>query len=182
MSRTKLLIVHFRHNRYKEYLERAEPRLEITSFDFRDPIPFETHDAEILIGWKLQDGLLECLPRLRWISAAAAGVDNIIKALPHDSEIVVNAELPGMTQDDIEINLKDSRLTLQGEKKHEKKEENENYHSIERSYGKFSRSLRLPAGVDAENVQATFRDGVLKITMPKTEEAKPKKISISAGS
>jgi len=96
MPRTKLLIVHFRHNRYKEYLEHAEPRLEITSFDFRDSIPFESHDAEILIGWKFQEGLLERLPRLRWISAAAAGVDNIIKALPPETKIVVTKAVATM--------------------------------------------------------------------------------------
>ena len=96
MRKIKLLIVHFRHGRYRDYLERAEPRLEITSFDFRDPIPFESHDAEILIGWKFQEGLLERLPRLRWISAASAGVDNIIKALPAETDVVVTKALATM--------------------------------------------------------------------------------------
>jgi HSP20 family protein len=99
-----------------------------------------------------------------------------------DSEMVVRAELPGMTQDDIEVNLQDNVLTLKGEKKQEKKEEKENYHRVERSYGSFSRSFTLPAGVNQDEVKATFKDGVLEIAMPKTEEAKPKKIAITAGS
>ena len=87
-----------------------------------------------------------------------------------DSEMVVRAELP------------DNVLTLKGEKKQEKKEEKENYHRVERSYGSFSRSFTLPAGVNQDEVKATFKDGVLEIAMPKTEEAKPKKIAITAGS
>lgn len=98
------------------------------------------------------------------------------------AEIVVKAELPGMSKDDIELNLQDNVLTLKGEKKQEKNEEKENYHRVERSYGSFSRSFTLPAGVDQENVQANFKDGVLMITLPKAEEAKKKKIEIAAGS
>jgi HSP20 family protein len=93
-------------------------------------------------------------------------------------EIVVRAELPGLGKDDIELNIQDNVLTLKGEKKQEKKEENENYHRVERSYGSFSRSFTLPAGVDPESVQATFKDGVLVIALPKVEEAKQKKIEI----
>lgn len=98
------------------------------------------------------------------------------------AEIVVKAELPGMSKDDIELNLQDNVLTVKGEKKQEKKEEKENYHRVERSYGSFSRSFTLPADVDQENVQANFKDGVLMITLPKVEEAKQKKIKIAAGS
>jgi HSP20 family protein len=98
-----------------------------------------------------------------------------------DSEMVVRAEFPGMTQDDIELNLQDNVLTLKGEKKQEKKEEKENYHRIERCYGSFTRSFTLPAGVKYDDVKATFKDGVLEIVLPKSEEAKPKKISIKAG-
>jgi HSP20 family protein len=99
-----------------------------------------------------------------------------------DGEVVVRAELPGMTQNDVELNLQDNVLTLKGEKKQEKKSEKENYHRIERSYGSFSRSFTLPTGVRQEDVKATFKDGVLEITMPKSEEAKPRKISITSGS
>lgn len=99
-----------------------------------------------------------------------------------DAEFVVRAELPGMSQEDIEINVQDNILTLKGEKKQEKKEKQENFHRLERSYGGFSRSFTLPAGVKDQDIKATFKEGVLEVAMPKTEEAKPKKITITAGS
>ncbi len=99
-----------------------------------------------------------------------------------ESEFVVHAELPGMSKDDIDINIEDNCLILSGEKEQEKKGEGENYHSMERSYGKFKRSFTLPTGIKADDVQATFQDGVLKVHLPKAEEAKPKKISVSVGS
>jgi len=95
-----------------------------------------------------------------------------------ENETVVRAELPGMTQDDIELNLQENVLTLKGEKRQEKNEEGENFHRIERTYGKFSRSFSIPAGVKSEDVKATFKDGVLTITLPKPEEIRPKKIEI----
>jgi len=97
-----------------------------------------------------------------------------------ESEIVVRAELPGMTQNDIELSLQDNVLTLKGEKKQEPKKDKEDYHRTERCYGCFSRSLTLPANVDQNKVQASFKDGMLKISLPKIEEVKPQKISISA--
>ena len=97
-----------------------------------------------------------------------------------ESEIVVQAELPGMTQNDIELSLQDNVLTLKGEKKQEQKKAREDYHRTERCYGCFSRSLTLPVNVDQNKVQATFKEGILKISLPKSEEVKPKKISISA--
>ena len=99
-----------------------------------------------------------------------------------ESELVVRAELPGMTHDDIEVNLQDNVLTLRGEKKQEKKEDKENFHRLERSYGSFTRSFSLPAGVKQEDIKAIFKDGILEVSLPKTEEVKPKKIAITAGS
>lgn len=90
MSRTKLLIVHHRHEKYREAIEARTDEFEIESFDFRDPIPFETSDAEILIGWKFPAGLIERLPKLKWIAAAAAGVDNILNVLSKGSDILVS--------------------------------------------------------------------------------------------
>jgi HSP20 family protein len=100
----------------------------------------------------------------------------------NDAEMIVRAELPGMKQEDIDVNLQDNILTLSGEKKQDEKVEKENYHRIERSYGSFTRSFTLPENVKADDVKASFKDGVLSITLPKTEAAKPKKISITAGS
>jgi HSP20 family protein len=99
----------------------------------------------------------------------------------NESEMVVRAELPGMTHDDIEVNLQDNVLTLKGEKKQERKEDKENFHCLERSYGSFTRSFSLPAGVKQEDIKATFKDGILEISLPKAEEEKPKKIAITAG-
>lgn len=98
-----------------------------------------------------------------------------------DAAIVVRAELPGLSQDDIELNLQDNVLTLKGEKKQERKDEQENYHRTECCFGSFSRSFSLPATVKQEDIQAKFKDGVLEITLPKAEEAKPQKIAITAG-
>jgi HSP20 family protein len=97
-----------------------------------------------------------------------------------DGEMVVRAELPGMSKDNIELSLQDNVLTLKGEKKQEKKEDEENYHRVERNYGSFTRSFTLPATVDQNNIQAIFKDGILEIVLPKAEEAKQKKIAVEA--
>ncbi len=93
-------------------------------------------------------------------------------------EIIVRAELPGMDPKDIDISIQGNLLTLRGERRQEKEEEGENYHRIERSFGAFSRTLQLPAEVDLEKVNATYKDGVLKITLPKTEAAGVRKIEV----
>ncbi len=99
-----------------------------------------------------------------------------------DTDILVHAELPGMTQNDIQLNLQDNVLTLTGEKKQETKDEQKNYHRTECSYGSFSRSFTLPTNVAQDQIKASFKDGVLEIVLPKAEEAKAKKIAISSGS
>lgn len=88
--------------------------------------------------------------------------------------IVVKAEVPGIAKEDIEVTFKDNILTISGEKKKEERVENKNYYQMERSYGSFSRSVYLPNEVKTEEASATFRDGVLEITVPKTEESKEK--------
>lgn len=93
-------------------------------------------------------------------------------------EIVIKAEIPGMEAKDIDISLNGRVLTLKGERKTEKEEKEENYHRIERRHGSFSRSFELPADVDANKVYATYKDGVLKLNLPKTKEQTVKKIEI----
>jgi HSP20 family protein len=93
-------------------------------------------------------------------------------------EIVVKAEIPGMEAKDIDISLNGRVLTLKGEKKTEQEEKEENYHRVERRYGSFSRSFNLPADVDSAKVKATYKDGVLKLNLPKTKEQTVKKIEI----
>jgi HSP20 family protein len=91
----------------------------------------------------------------------------------------LQAELPGLTKDDISITLENNVLRLSGERKFEKDVKKESYHRIERTYGTFSRAFALPQQVNADAVQAAFENGILTITVPKAEQAKPRKISIS---
>jgi len=93
--------------------------------------------------------------------------------------LVLKAELPGIDPDDVEIRVEDNTLYLKGERKPEKDVKEQNYHRIERSYGTFARSFSLPNSVDADKVVANYKDGVLTLTMPKKEEAKPKTIKIN---
>jgi HSP20 family protein len=97
-----------------------------------------------------------------------------------EQDVVLKAELPGVDPKDVEVTVHDGTLYLKGERKYEKEVKEENYHHVERAYGAFARSLTLPASIDQEKVQAEFKDGVLNLTMPKREEAKAKKIKISA--
>jgi HSP20 family protein len=94
------------------------------------------------------------------------------------NDLVVKAELPGMDPKDIDISLSDGLLTIKGEKKQEKEEKEENYHFIERSYGSFTRSVQLPKEVKHEKISASYRNGVLKVVLPKSEEAKTKEVKI----
>jgi HSP20 family protein len=93
-------------------------------------------------------------------------------------ELVIKAELPDMSKDDIEITVENNSLTLRGEKKMDSSIKDEHRHRIERAYGVFSRSFSLPPTVDAANVSADYRDGVLTIKLPLREEAKPKQIQV----
>lgn len=96
----------------------------------------------------------------------------------NEEAFYVSAEIPGMKKDDIKIAFQDNVLTISGEKKEEKKHKEKNYHRIERSFGKFSRSVNIPAGVMLDKIEAEYENGVLYITIPKAEEAKPKMIEV----
>lgn len=91
----------------------------------------------------------------------------------------IHAELPGMREEDIAITMNNNVLTISGEKKREIKEERDNFVRVERSYGKFERSFSLPNNVVADRVAANYADGVLKVTLPKSEEAKSRTIKVS---
>lgn len=95
-------------------------------------------------------------------------------------QVMVKAEVPGMDPKDIDIAITGDVLTIRGERKQEEEKKDENFHRIERSYGAFSRSVRLPAEVDANKVDATYKNGVLKIALPKTKQATVKKIEVKA--
>jgi HSP20 family protein len=99
-----------------------------------------------------------------------------------DKDIRITAELPGVSENDVDVNLDDDVLTIRGEKKFEQEHEKENFHFVERSYGTFQRSLRLPFPVDPEQVKATFENGVLTVVLPKTaQQERSRKIQIQGG-
>ena len=93
-------------------------------------------------------------------------------------EIVVHAEIPGLNIKEIDVSLNGRVLTIQGERKQEREEKDKNYHRIERKYGSFSRSFELPADVDRDKVRATYKDGILTLSLPKTKEQSVKKIEV----
>jgi HSP20 family protein len=97
-----------------------------------------------------------------------------------ENEIMVQAELPGVDRKDITLNLENNVLTLKGERRFEKETKQENYHRIERSYGAFSRSFSIPAIVNEEKIRADYKDGILKIALPKKDQVKPKQIKIES--
>jgi HSP20 family protein len=96
-----------------------------------------------------------------------------------DDGFVIKAELPGVSKDDVSVDVHQNTLTLRGQRKHEAEVKQDKYHRVERSYGAFQRSFVLPTVVDQEKVQATFKDGVLELHLPKSETAKPKRIAIN---
>jgi HSP20 family protein len=95
-----------------------------------------------------------------------------------DKVIEITAELPGLEKKDVELNVADNLLTIRGEKKNEREEKNKDYHLVERSYGAFSRSVELPAGVKIEDISAEIANGVLKVTVPKPAPKQSKQIGI----
>jgi HSP20 family protein len=108
----------------------------------------------------------------RWVPA--------IDLVETDEHFVLKVDLPGLEKDDVEIEVKDGLLTVSGERKAEHQESKDGYHRIERAYGSFSRSLTLPQGVDADQVQADFNQGVLEVRVPKPAERKPHRVQIGA--
>jgi HSP20 family protein len=96
-------------------------------------------------------------------------------------KITLKAELPGFEEKQINLRFEDGVLTLEGERKFEKETGDENYHRVERSYGKFVRSFAIPAGIEGDRIAASFSNGVLTVELPKREETKPKQIRIEAG-
>ena len=94
-------------------------------------------------------------------------------------QIVLEAELPGMKREDFELSVENNVITLRGERQFEKKEDTDNYHRVERSYGSFTRSFTLPQTVSAEGAISEYKNGVLRVTLPKREETKARRIEIS---
>jgi HSP20 family protein len=96
----------------------------------------------------------------------------------HEGNLVLKAELPGVDPKDVDVRVENNVLTLRGERKFENEVKREKYHRVERAYGTFSRSFTLPNVVDTEKIKAEYKDGVLQVTLPQREEAKPKQIQV----
>jgi len=102
-----------------------------------------------------------------------------IEVFEKEDKFVVKAELPGMTEEDIDISMVGDTLTIKGERKAEDEVKEEDYYCCERSYGSFSRSITVPSNVDAGKIEASYDDGVLEVSLPKAPEVKPKRIAVS---
>jgi HSP20 family protein len=98
-----------------------------------------------------------------------------------EDSLVFKEELPGVTKEDITVEVKGNTLTLKGEKIFEKGAKEENYHRVERAYGAFQRAFTLPGMMEQDKVKAKFKDGILEIVLPKAEKAKPKQIRVEVG-
>jgi len=110
----------------------------------------------------------------RWVPA--------MDLVESDDHYVLQTDLPGVSEDDLNVELEAGVLTISGERKSASTDEKHGYRRIERSYGSFKRSLKLPDGVDADAVQASFDNGVLEVKIPKPEQIKPRKVTVSIGS
>ncbi len=110
-----------------------------------------------------------------WSLAAWAPACDIYET---DNEIVVKAELPEVKKEDVKVSVENNILTIHGERKFSEETKRENYHRLERSYGEFTRSFTLPSFVETSKINAEFKDGMLRVTMPKREEAKPKQVEV----
>jgi HSP20 family protein len=102
----------------------------------------------------------------------------LVDTIERDNEIEIRAELPGIKKDDISIDVRNNVLTLSGERSYDEDVDEENFYRRERFYGKFQRAFTLPENVDANNIDAQYDEGVLKVTVPKTGESRAKKIEI----
>jgi HSP20 family protein len=99
-----------------------------------------------------------------------------------EHQVTLKIEVPGIDEKDIDVRVENNTLTVQGERKIEREEKEENYRRVERQYGTFTRTFTLPQTVDTDKVSATYDKGVLKISLPKKAEAKPKQIKVNVGS
>ena len=105
----------------------------------------------------------------------------VVDVYEDNDSFLIKVELPEVKREDVKVNLNDNILSLTGERRFENEDKREGYHRVERSYGQFYRSFTLPPNVNAEGINAEFKDGVLRLTLPKKEEAKPKQIEVNIG-
>ncbi len=160
-------------------MKKEESKKLVKSWPARHPSPFEAVER------RFEDFFGRPFPRLAppwWpgLRPPEGEIAPSIDIYEEGGDVVVKAELPGMKKEEIEVNLTDDSITISGEKKKTEKVEKKGYFCLERSYGSFARSLTLPSEVRPDDARATFKDGILEIRIPKTEEAmkKVKKVTI----
>ena len=146
---------------------------ENTPSDVTNWEPFAEFD--VFKNWPRLAGIAPMSSRLRERAAPWSPAMNITE---NDDRFVITMELAGANKDDVTIETHDNVLTLRGEKRSEREEENEQQRYVERSFGAFSRSFTLPSNADANSVEATFTDGVLTVEIAKREDTKPRTISV----
>ena len=113
-------------------------------------------------------------------SSAVADWVPVVDVVEDEKEYLIKAELPEVSKDNVRVTVEKGKLTLSGERKFEKEESGKKYHRVERSYGTFARSFNLPENVDAEKVEADFKDGVLRVHLAKLEQPGPRQIEVKA--
>jgi HSP20 family protein len=149
----------WRENKMKlvPYFHRSETPIVRSLFD------------EVFNSFPLGNSFLES--RESWVPS--------VDVLEKDGNLILRAELPGLTEKQIDLKVEGNMLTLKGERKMEKEDEKSNYHRIESSYGSFTRSFQLPETVDLDKINAEYKNGVLTITLPQKPEVKPREIPVS---
>lgn len=137
-----------------------------------------------IVRW---DPFRELMQLQRRLSGAVAESDDsfgtwvpAVDIFEQGDDLVIRAEIPGVNKDDIDINVENGSLTIRGERKRADELDQEHAFRVERAYGSFLRTFSLPRTVDSSRIAASYRDGVLELRLPKSEEAKPKKITIEA--
>ena len=120
-------------------------------------------------------------PQSSWREAGAAIWAPDVEVFQKNNELTIRADLPGLRREDVTVDITDNEVCIQGERKHEKEEEREGYYRSERGYGSFSRVIPLPEGTITDQAKATFKDGVLEITMPAPPTSKGRRLEITEG-
>jgi len=166
----------------KTMMKKHEPK-ESSVARIRDPFEALRRSIDRVFDEFRTGSAFEVLPAL---FGERRGVDVHLPRLDvaeTDDEVQVSADLPGMEEKDVEVTIGDHSLTIRGEKSSESEEKKRDYHVKERAYGSFQRVVMLPEGIDGDKAKATFKKGVLKITIPKTREAKAnvRKVEVHAG-
>jgi len=160
-------------------MAKQEPKELVKHEPSRAISPFETMERWLEEAFRRPFSLLgpSWLPRLR--ETEMEEVMPSVDIFEEGDNVVVKAELPGIRKEDIDVKMTDNTVIISGEKKKEEKVERKNYYREERSYGSFTRSFRLPVEVQTDKAKAQFKEGLLEIRIPKTEEAKKKEKKVT---